>query len=142
MIRRPPRSTLFPYTTLFRSFPVVEREIAFAGGDVHPGDRHLHRIAEREPPARPPAHESYARRIQVEAIVELVGDRHEAIHGRILQLHEQPSGYESRDTTRSAVPESPFQQPQSLHLRWPPARPRRAPARGRGTPRAAGTGRR
>src|SRR2546428_10983354 len=23
MIRRPPRSTLFPYTTLFRSFPVV-----------------------------------------------------------------------------------------------------------------------
>src|SRR4029434_8642906 len=26
MIRRPPRSTLFPYTTLFRSpFPVVER---------------------------------------------------------------------------------------------------------------------
>src|SRR3712207_6899166 len=24
MIRRPPRSTLFPYTTLFRSHPVVE----------------------------------------------------------------------------------------------------------------------
>src|SRR5258708_10304514 len=24
MIRRPPRSTLFPYTTLFRSIPVVE----------------------------------------------------------------------------------------------------------------------
>src|SRR5437899_6254727 len=24
MIRRPPRSTLFPYTTLFRSLPVVE----------------------------------------------------------------------------------------------------------------------
>src|SRR2546422_6793569 len=23
MIRRPPRSTLFPYTTLFRSFPLV-----------------------------------------------------------------------------------------------------------------------
>src|SRR2546425_13365132 len=27
MIRRPPRSTLFPYTTLFRSLPVV---VAFA----------------------------------------------------------------------------------------------------------------
>src|SRR5258708_30085054 len=26
MIRRPPRSTLFPYTTLFRSWPFVERE--------------------------------------------------------------------------------------------------------------------
>src|SRR5256885_8893334 len=25
MIRRPPRSTLFPYTTLFRSHPVPER---------------------------------------------------------------------------------------------------------------------
>src|SRR5437016_11040103 len=24
MIRRPPRSTLFPYTTLFRSFPVAD----------------------------------------------------------------------------------------------------------------------
>src|SRR3712207_8449906 len=30
MIRRPPRSTLFPYTTLFRSLGVVER-----------GDQHL-----------------------------------------------------------------------------------------------------
>src|SRR5256885_16402982 len=26
MIRRPPRSTLFPYTTLFRSLPALERE--------------------------------------------------------------------------------------------------------------------
>src|SRR5688572_31170150 len=35
MIRRPPRSTLFPYTTLFRS-----REVAVAvlpGGDLAPG---------------------------------------------------------------------------------------------------------
>src|SRR3712207_7329400 len=33
MIRRPPRSTLFPYTTLFRSHPAVggAREIAGAG---------------------------------------------------------------------------------------------------------------
>src|SRR2546427_4757652 len=30
MIRRPPRSTLFPYTTLFRSVPVVERLLADA----------------------------------------------------------------------------------------------------------------
>src|SRR3972149_2831420 len=28
MIRRPPRSTLFPYTTLFRSLPVPDREHA------------------------------------------------------------------------------------------------------------------
>src|SRR3712207_8477592 len=27
MIRRPPRSTLFPYTTLFRSFPVLVQKL-------------------------------------------------------------------------------------------------------------------
>src|SRR5258706_7980418 len=32
MIRRPPRSTLFPYTTLFRSDPAVRA----AGGGGHP----------------------------------------------------------------------------------------------------------
>src|SRR2546422_5504262 len=30
MIRRPPRSTLFPYTTLFRSNPVAGVAVAFA----------------------------------------------------------------------------------------------------------------
>src|SRR3712207_7464147 len=66
MIRRPPRSTLFPYTTLFRSSPglrivaqVVEADVALVAGDPL-------RIARRgavarlqdgraavEPPARP-----------------------------------------------------------------------------------------
>src|SRR2546422_7677371 len=32
MIRRPPRSTLFPYTTLFRSLPAIERELREARG--------------------------------------------------------------------------------------------------------------
>src|SRR2546425_3343844 len=37
MIRRPPRSTLFPYTTLFRSRPVPrERHAAGGAGDVPP----------------------------------------------------------------------------------------------------------
>src|SRR3712207_7316526 len=27
MIRRPPRSTLFPYTTLFRSWPLLQRAL-------------------------------------------------------------------------------------------------------------------
>src|SRR3712207_6907619 len=40
MIRRPPRSTLFPYTTLFRS-PQVEHEVP--GPDAHRGHG-------REPP--------------------------------------------------------------------------------------------
>src|SRR2546427_7561006 len=34
MIRRPPRSTLFPYTTLFRSFPANVRRAESLGGVV------------------------------------------------------------------------------------------------------------
>src|SRR3712207_8293160 len=45
MIRRPPRSTLFPYTTLFRSFALVEDQAADAGADVGSarlaGDHHV-----------------------------------------------------------------------------------------------------
>src|SRR5215831_10204440 len=36
MIRRPPRSTLFPYTTLFRSASATERPFA-CGADGHAG---------------------------------------------------------------------------------------------------------
>src|SRR5687768_18354624 len=34
MLRRPPRSTLFPYTTLFRSMSSVPNVELFAGSDV------------------------------------------------------------------------------------------------------------
>src|SRR2546426_4304867 len=34
MIRRPPRSTLFPYTTLFRSGRPVARHVRGLGGDL------------------------------------------------------------------------------------------------------------
>src|SRR2546427_4503238 len=46
MIRRPPRSTLFPYTTLFRSWPAaglahpaghLRRAAVLAGGQLHQG---------------------------------------------------------------------------------------------------------
>src|SRR2546429_9205273 len=36
MIRRPPRSTLFPYTTLFRSL----HELRAQTPEYHPGERH------------------------------------------------------------------------------------------------------
>src|SRR5256885_13203115 len=42
MIRRPPRSTLFPYTTLFRSFAVTGRTRPgrlLRKGGLRPGDR-------------------------------------------------------------------------------------------------------
>src|SRR2546421_8054363 len=37
MIRRPPRSTLFPYTTLFRSPPLQEGAVAGGHGEDVPG---------------------------------------------------------------------------------------------------------
>src|SRR3712207_7937055 len=36
MIRRPPRSTLFPYTTLFRSHDDLQQAILEAGADLAP----------------------------------------------------------------------------------------------------------
>src|SRR2546425_7076660 len=44
MIRRPPRSTLFPYTTLFRSSPLPgPQQLRAAGPDRHPHGRRLPR---------------------------------------------------------------------------------------------------
>src|SRR3712207_8053934 len=34
MIRRPPRSTLFPYTTLFRSYEVLVKDVGRVGEEV------------------------------------------------------------------------------------------------------------
>src|SRR5688572_30924015 len=51
MIRRPPRSTLFPYTTLFRSDHVNERQqlrVVDSGQDLAVGDRLVAIAAERE----------------------------------------------------------------------------------------------
>src|SRR3712207_9534834 len=42
MIRRPPRSTLFPYTTLFRSHAGVCQQNGHAGGDRTHGPHHGH----------------------------------------------------------------------------------------------------
>src|SRR3989454_4824670 len=69
MIRRPPRSTLFPYTTLFRSQdgePVAQQlghDLVGAGivdaadaGEVDAGDRDLADAAARDRPLDPLAH--------------------------------------------------------------------------------------
>src|SRR3712207_6961812 len=42
MIRRPPRSTLFPYTTLFRSAEQQQRELIAVAADVA-GEERRHR---------------------------------------------------------------------------------------------------
>src|SRR5438874_9141983 len=38
MIRQPPRSTLFPYTTLFRSSPGTKAPLAWADGPAQAGE--------------------------------------------------------------------------------------------------------
>src|SRR3989441_4915851 len=48
MIRRPPRSTLFPYTTLFRSLATFGLEIVF-NPRVAPGQVKRFEFVEREP---------------------------------------------------------------------------------------------
>src|SRR2546430_16019874 len=61
MIRRPPRSTLFPYTTLFRSRRVRDREAPAARqGRPPPRDRREHGVSadrDREPALPPDAHD-------------------------------------------------------------------------------------
>src|SRR2546422_3486834 len=46
MIRRPPRSTLFPYTTLFRSLPDPRQPVAVPRKRMHPV-RHQRRKSTR-----------------------------------------------------------------------------------------------
>src|SRR5258705_4096363 len=51
MIRRPPRSTLFPYTTLFRSSLVAYEEFAVTENEaerVAAGKRHMESIKDRK----------------------------------------------------------------------------------------------
>src|SRR4051812_49807020 len=57
MIRRPPRSTLFPYTTLFRSRPVIGHHRP-PGAPTAPGGRR------RYLPIRPPRSEEHTSELQ------------------------------------------------------------------------------
>src|SRR3712207_8508866 len=57
MIRRPPRSTLFPYTTLFRSFEAPEDELPEeepADGEVDEGEVEDEAPHEEEPEVEEP----------------------------------------------------------------------------------------
>src|SRR2546425_9716902 len=56
MIRRPPRSTLFPYTTLFRSLAAArEPDRLFHPAGIRPADPQGPRRAGRRPPHEPDA---------------------------------------------------------------------------------------
>src|SRR3712207_7938376 len=84
MIRRPPRSTLFPYTTLFRS-----RDVDVAALADHLADR-------RDPGLR--AGDLHVEVGLVDALVELAGDLDRAlgVHGHLGRSEEHTSELQSR----------------------------------------------
>src|SRR3712207_8122698 len=77
MIRRPPRSTLFPYTTLFRSEPVV----APVAGRAAVGERRQHPLLQPRPPP-----------LQVAP----AGEQVVAVHHRGAQVGGQPDRKSTR----------------------------------------------
>src|SRR3712207_9444485 len=90
MIRRPPRSTLFPYTTLFRSDAAVEQEAVVA--------HQQHGAAEALEPALQP-HRSF----QVEVVGGLVQQQQVGLQEqRAGQRHAHPpaAGELDRKSTR------------------------------------------
>src|ERR1051325_11806621 len=60
MIRRPPRSTLFPYTTLFRSAQIVEVNAHLAAGFQHVHQTEMVRSEEHTSELQSPYVISYA----------------------------------------------------------------------------------
>src|SRR3712207_7751964 len=84
MIRRPPRSTLFPYTTLFRSACDVPRFVSAAGHDLPPLSARGDHVQEHR--ARPPAETRVAR-------VHRDGS---GLHGHVDRSEEHTSELQSR----------------------------------------------
>src|SRR3712207_7606173 len=59
MIRRPPRSTLFPYTTLFRSVPLYDAPPRVLDADLGPKDTLLALLGSANVASRRPVFEQY-----------------------------------------------------------------------------------
>src|SRR3712207_6946941 len=89
MIRRPPRSTLFPYTTLFRS-PVLHLVVHLEGlREVLHGGHHEHRaedLVERRWRSRLDVGED--RRLVVVALIECFAGRRSEEHTSELQSRQ------------------------------------------------------
>src|SRR5256886_14606650 len=92
MIRRPPRSTLFPYTTLFRSHDegrgALGEAVDAPGGLVLVSDGAAHRVLQVRLPAD---HVPPGRRA---GILEV---RHERLHGRVQRVDDHLAVYGAGD---------------------------------------------
>src|ERR1039457_4537351 len=70
MIRRPPRSTLFPYTTLFRSHDIHDHNTAYHGGDR----TYHHKYGEERRTDTLPQRDITLGRADIEVLVTAFGD--------------------------------------------------------------------
>src|SRR3712207_7425220 len=76
MIRRPPRSTLFPYTTLFRSpEPVLDRVAVVLGVVAGPGPRRVREALQDRCRRRPCPPERLERALDGAVVGEALRDR-------------------------------------------------------------------
>src|SRR2546425_2611886 len=104
MIRRPPRSTLFPYTTLFRSRGCGARGRVLPPRS-DPGDRARHAPADRPLPPRPWRDRSAPRRLAGRGDAPRDGRRSVPGHGDAVLGGAKPGG--ARRTTLSVAAAAP-----------------------------------
>src|SRR2546425_1796061 len=72
MIRRPPRSTLFPYTTLFRSGVVGDRPAAARGVRAQPARRRIRAVRRRGRSSAAPGGRSEEHTSELQSLAYLV----------------------------------------------------------------------
>src|SRR3712207_8146152 len=82
MIRRPPRSTLFPYTTLFRS-PDRQRPLGVAVGLLPSGEHEVQRGLERRAALEVGAHRLVPRLVGVLLVEDRKSTRLNSSHANI-----------------------------------------------------------
>src|SRR5260370_32413409 len=89
MIRRPPRSTLFPYTTLFRSQEHLHQECrppTTSRSRTHPaGQGREHRVPRRDPVPRSEEHTSELQS-HLNLVCRLLLEKKKKIRRRIKQM--------------------------------------------------------
>src|SRR5689334_24851661 len=94
MVRRPPRSTLFPYTTLFRSRAQVGTEEARAPGDENPGGvESLHTVYSRGRRPWPSRSEEHTSELQSQfhLVCRLLLEKKKIKKTHYIHIHDNPS---------------------------------------------------
>src|SRR2546430_10237166 len=99
MIRRPPRSTLFPYTTLFRSFPAAS--IVRPAGPLNLAVPFVPSALPRDPPSRSEEHTSELQS-QSNLVCRLLLEKKKYLPHRSPRASQQRPRYS--DHVRPAVP--------------------------------------